>query len=636
MLILCYNQAMHEYLIYVIMAPIGACILLFTFGAVLRFRREAVGKTLLLYLSLILAGLVVNLLELFVPTEKGTLFFGKLYFLFSPFVPLVWFYFSLQFTGLLTSSFRKKMAVFLIIPSITAVMVHIPALMKFFYTDVHFLHVAGYVTYKAEYGPWFWVHGVQSYVLLFAGMLVVVRSYVGSRRIFRVQSLFIVIGQILPLIVNFLYVFRVFPGWHKDYTPVAFALTGIFFFVGMYSHRLLHLVPVARNLIIKNLEAGIIVFDNKFRLIDYNLAAEKIFNFNELMLGIAPDELVPLLKVFGISADQLSGDSEGSFIRKNEGQFYNCQIKKIEIGGKHENGIIVSINNVSEHIRLLDERTNTVDQLKHINEELKKTQQHMIHREKLASIGQLSAGIAHELNNPLSYIKSNMNVLDRYRKELFPAVMDKIRNHLSREYQETLSEGLRDIGQIVDSSLEGLERIIEVVKNLLRFARVDDSNLVDDYDLHEGLESAINITASEFRYDAEIIREYGSIPLIECRGSEINQVIINILANAAQAARDAAAHAGTTQKIWIRTSEKNGFVTCVIENSGSEIPADIREKIFEPFYTTKKPGKGTGLGLSIAWDIIVKRHNGSIQVTSEKNRTAFIIELPVKFAFAQL
>lgn len=622
-----------QYIIFVVMAPIGAGILLFTMGAVLRYRKEPIGQILLLYLLIVMGILVVSILEILVPGKEMTFLFGRLFHLFFPFLPVVWIIFAMHYTGLIYSIKRRILLLLLIVPVITAVIVQTPLINGLFYHKVFFIMQGDYLGFKAVYGPWFWIAGVHSYVLLLAGAFIIIRSFLSSRKMFQVQSVFILIGNLLPLMVNLLYVFRVFSGWYQDFTSPAFALTGIFYFIGIYSHRFLHIVPVARNLVIKNLETAIIVFDNNARMVDYNSKAEEWFSISDNLLGTVLDNDSGLIKTAGFPAYKIPEKKEGSFTRDKNGIYYNFQIKRIISKKGMHIGTIISINDISRQINLLEEKTNTVKQLEHMNEELKKTQLHMIHREKLASIGQLSAGIAHELNNPLSYIKSNFTVLNRYRSDIFIKVIQSMKKDkdISSEEKKQIIESFDDINSIIDSSEEGIQRIINVVRSLLRFAREDTSDEVESFNLNNGIQSAVNITKSEFKYDAEIIMKLGELPPVECRSSEISQVFINILTNAAQATREAS-DKDTSKRIIIKSEYKNNKAFIKITNTGSSIPEEMRNKIFEPFYTTKKPGKGTGLGLSIAWDIIVKRHNGTISVKSADDITSFIIELPVKYS----
>ena len=223
--------------------------------------------------------------------------------------------------------------------------------------------------------------------------------------------------------------------------------------------------------------------------------------------------------------------------------------------------------------------------------------------------------MAHEINNPIAFLKSNFSALRQHFEALrhsFPAAA-------------LPAEVMRDIEGLFRDTEEGFQRVVRVVHSLLAFARVPSAGGLEKYDLHTGIENTLLMARSEYRYVAEIERDYGEIPLIECQGGEINQVLLNIITNAAYALRQRALPGGW---IRIRTRLEGGRVACAIANNGPPIPPADLPRIFAPFFTTKPAGQGTGLGLSIAYDIVVKRHGGELTVASGEE-TTFTITLPV-------
>ena len=270
--------------------------------------------------------------------------------------------------------------------------------------------------------------------------------------------------------------------------------------------------------------------------------------------------------------------------------------------------------------------------------DLQTTQSRLLQQEKMASIGQLAAGVAHEINNPLAFIISNLGTFREYSKELAQfhhALEASLRN------QTTVSSGnkalaeikrlrdtmdidfiLEDIEQIVTESLDGGDRMKQIVQNLKSFARLDEAeNKMAD--LNQGLESTLNIVWNELKYKAKVTKSYGDLPQTMCNPGKLNQVFMNLLVNAAQAIE----HEG---KIDIATRKAGGSIVIEISDTGCGIPPDNLNRIFEPFYTTKEVGRGTGLGLSIAYDI-VKKHDGEIVVDSRIGQgTRFTISLPIR------
>jgi PAS domain S-box-containing protein len=276
-------------------------------------------------------------------------------------------------------------------------------------------------------------------------------------------------------------------------------------------------------------------------------------------------------------------------------------------------------------------------QLEGAYNDLKAAQSRILQQDKMASIGQLAAGVAHEINNPMGFIMSNLNSLQRYTEKLTSfinvqsAALEKLSGapgagSIKEELQEQkqmikLDYLLADIDNLLRESMDGAERVKKIVQDLKTFARLDEAELMAA-DINQGIESAINIIWNELKYKVTLKKEYGDIPLTKCNLGQLNQVFMNILLNAAQAIE-------THGEIVVRTWSENGNIHIMISDTGKGIPADKLERIFEPFYTTKEVGEGTGLGLSIAYDII-KKHNGEIRVTSEIGKgTTFTIVIPL-------
>ena len=271
-------------------------------------------------------------------------------------------------------------------------------------------------------------------------------------------------------------------------------------------------------------------------------------------------------------------------------------------------------------------------ELENAYNELKIAQSQITQQEKMASIGQLAAGVAHEINNPTGFIMSNLGSLQRYMIKIGEFL--KTQDEMIQDLPEAARSGLalkrkalkvdfilEDVVNLVKESLDGAERIKKIVQDLKSFSRVDDSEQ-KLADINAGLESTINIVWNELKYKAVVKKEYGEIPQTKCNLGQLNQVFMNMLVNAA--------HAIDKQgEITIRTWEEDGYIYASVSDTGSGIPADKLNRIFEPFYTTKEVGKGTGLGLSIAYEIM-KKHQGEIRVESEVGKgTTFTVKIPV-------
>ena len=270
-----------------------------------------------------------------------------------------------------------------------------------------------------------------------------------------------------------------------------------------------------------------------------------------------------------------------------------------------------------------------------LNSKLTEAQNQLLQSEKMASVGQLAAGVAHEINNPIGFVKSNLNslrgqvadllqVLSAYQ-DAEPALAG---NHdvlaaIARAKSQADLEFLReDVVNLISESLEGVNRVKKIVDNLKDFSRIDTAEW-HYANLENGLESTLNIVWNEIKYKAAIKKVYGGLPEIECIASQLNQVFMNLLVNAAQAIDE---HGVIT----LSTGFDADFVWVEVADTGSGIKPEHLSKVFEPFFTTKAVGKGTGLGLSLAYGI-VQKHRGKLEVSSELGKgSVFCVTLPRK------
>lgn len=260
-------------------------------------------------------------------------------------------------------------------------------------------------------------------------------------------------------------------------------------------------------------------------------------------------------------------------------------------------------------------------------------QNQFLQQEKMASIGQLAAGVAHEINNPIGYVNSNIHSLQGYLVSL-GAILQKFREALPQLPDESRSDIqnllvaedldfiLEDIPPMLQESLDGISRVKKIVQDLKDFSHPDTGVFVLA-DIHQGLDAAINIAWNEIKYKAEVRKEYASLPMLYVRESQLNQVFLNLLVNAAHAISEGQG------RITIRTNADNHEAWVEIEDTGCGIPPENLPRIFDPFFTTKPVGKGTGLGLSLSHGII-KQHGGRIEVASTPNQgTTFRVILPI-------
>lgn len=411
---------------------------------------------------------------------------------------------------------------------------------------------------------------------------------------------------------------------------------------------------------------GISLIDEEGRIIEWNKTMESIYRINkeEILNKYAwefdyrflperrktPEQFEQLKNSI---LEYLSFDNPHK-VMTVEGAFYTMEMKQkflnvtifpvITTKRKYVGRIVRDITSLK---RAQEEIQKQSEELKFINEnleeqknqlestlsELKKTQSQLIQSEKMASLGVLTAGVAHEINNPVNYINSGLEglkitladwfiIFNKY-EELTLTNAEKIISDIDKLKKEldfnSLQEGMK---LLLTNMQTGIERITEIVKSLRTFARVEENEFKTS-SIHELLDTTLIMLHNQYKNRIEIVKQYGEIPQINCYAGKLSQVFMNLLSNAIQAIFDKG-------KIFISTKhdKHKHQVIISIKDTGPGIPDDKKEKIFEPFFTTKEAGKGTGLGLSISYGII-QQHNGSIEVNSKKDEGAeFIIRIP--------
>jgi two-component system, NtrC family, sensor kinase len=281
----------------------------------------------------------------------------------------------------------------------------------------------------------------------------------------------------------------------------------------------------------------------------------------------------------------------------------------------------------------------TQDQVKLLNStltELKKTQTHLVQSEKMSSLGQMVAGIAHEINNPVNFIFANLPYTTKYTKDLlalvslykqaFPEIPPEIEDFAAEIELDFIEE---DLPQMLNSMKMGTERIRNIVLSLRNFSRLDESDK-KQVDIHQGIDNTLLLLSNRIKNGIYVVKHYGDLPLVECYPSQLNQVFMNLLSNAI----DALIESERSDKIiTISTAlfrEKGArFVKVAIADNGSGIPDSIKDQIFNPFFTTKPVGKGTGLGLAISYKIVVDGHGGTINISKPPGGgTEFYVQIP--------
>jgi two-component system NtrC family sensor kinase len=318
-------------------------------------------------------------------------------------------------------------------------------------------------------------------------------------------------------------------------------------------------------------------------------------------------------------------------------QSFESQEQAVTIPVKNDTeiGLLTeSFNEMSKKIwQARSDLRKKITELESANKELKETQTKLVHSAKMVSLGQLVAGVAHELNNPIGFIYSNMTHLKDYSEKLIELAEVAEKDPpklpaLKAEYE--FDYIVKDLPKLVASCQDGARRTRDIVLGLRNFSRLEEAKL-QEVDVHQSLDTTLNLLQGEIKNRIEVHRQYEPTPLIHCYASQINQVFMNILSNAVQAIEG-------TGHIWISTTalknfkgskDRRGWVQVSIQDSGRGMSPETLDKIFDPFFTTKGVGQGTGLGLSISYGII-QNHGGEIQARTEKGvGTEFIVIIPV-------
>lgn len=324
-------------------------------------------------------------------------------------------------------------------------------------------------------------------------------------------------------------------------------------------------------------------------------------------------------------------------LKKEDGRVYGLLLTLVDVTERAKNRqaleqALAAARDLAEELRLKNR------DLKKNSDRLRRTQEQIIEQEKLATIGQLTAGIAHEINNPLSFVASNLSALGKYfirlreyleaqevvlagLDEKDPALIElaELRRRLKLEHI------LADGDDLIDESLDGAKRLKSIVLDLKSFSRREDGDMAR-VDINTCLKSTLNMVWNELKYKCQVVKELGGdLPPVLCHSQQINQVFMNLLVNAGHAIEE---HGTITVRSW----QEGEAIKVAISDTGSGIAPDVAARIFDPFFTTKKAGKGTGLGLSISMDI-VRAHGGDLKVDSEPGRgTTFTLQLPIDSA----
>lgn len=588
-----------EYTAYLITAPIAVLALVATYAALRRYGAEPPARSLGRYMLLAIWLLVANILELVSPGEFATVLFAKLEYLALLLLPISFDWFCLRYTGH-DRYIRPPARAVLVAASLA--MFAVVATNEWhglFWSRLEFPVVEGFTTLRTSFGPFFWVAAAYTWLLTIVGAFVVLRSYVFERGPYRVRSAAIAAGVLAPGLCNLVYILKLLPSLRKDFTPIGYALGALLFFIGAYLNRSARVIPLARGVVLQELEEGVVFVDPAGRLADYNAFAESLLGLDGSMLGrpaatiaeLAP--LATLLASASVSADGAAAASATIAERSIVARAKRIGDKREPFG---QRGVAITLSDVTERARMQDE--------------LDAARGDLLKREHFAVIGRLSADIAHEIHDPLDYVSAQLAAV---KSSVAGAIGD---------------EGVRaEVFKALRSVDEGLERIGNVSRSLLEYSkRGAGDEEPAPYDLSRGVQNALELSRSDYARVATVDIDLVETPRVMARGSEIDRVLINILRNAAEAIREKASATGARGRIWVRTRIEGYTVVCEIGNDGTPLADRDGQRVFDEFFSSGSDGKG--LGLSISRDVVEKRHGGRLSLAS-RDPVVFRMELPM-------
>jgi len=589
------------YSAYLTVAPLSALTVVVAMVALRSFRTELAARLLSRFMKLSLWLVIASIGTLLAQTVFLVTLFAKLQYLSILILPIAFTGFCLQYTGHDRYVAPRLWIVFAGFAALLFMAVATNELHGLFWSRVEYPVVDGLLTMRPDYGPLFWVAGSCIWGLMALGVLVVLRSYAMERSLYRMRSILVVAGALVPAVLSAFHVFRFIPGSSTDYTPVGFALAGLFMFAGAYLDRAVHVIPLARCVVLQELEEGVVFVDPAGRLADYNLSAETLLGLSSALIGrpvTAIHELDPVSGVFSSA----SVSSDGLAVATVTIADRTIVARARRIGGNQGTarlrGVVMSMADVTERVRMQDE----LDALR----------ADLLRREHFAVIGRLSADIAHEISAPLDYVEAE-----------FGSIKDFAAGSIG-------DEGIRArVFGMVQEAEDGLGSLDRVVHSLLEYARRCNGNETPvPYDLARGVKTALELSRSNYSRVAVVDLDLGDTPQVLARSSEIDRVLLNILRNAAAAVRERVSSTGQLGRIWVKTRLEDSTVVCEIGNDGRPLDEAQGPHVFEEFFSGKLGSKGSALGLSISKDIVERHHAGRLALVS-RAPVVFRMELPI-------
>jgi len=521
---------------------------------------------------------------------SGQIFATNIQYVGIATLPLAWFTFSLRYTGRDQWLTRRNLLLLAIIPLATIVLAWTNGIDGLIWQDRHLDTNGPFNTIAKTYGLWFWVYGTYSYTLIAIGTLILIQRLFRPPRVYREQSIAVVICVVVPLVWNVIYIFKLVPMFRVDLTPSAFVISGLAIAWGLFRYQFFNIIPIARDTVIEDMSDGVIVLDTHNRFIDLNLSAQRIIGYS--LSDVIGQSLSRVLSgqpelVERSNIGVATANVEITIKRGETQRYYESSISPIYDRQSRLTGRLVILHDITER-RLIEAEKKDLEEKAQL-------------ASRLSIIGEMAAGVAHEVNNPLTSVIGYADWLLQHD------IPDEIR---------------KDI-EVINTQAT---RASEILDRLLTFAGHHVVNR-DHVDINRVIETTIELRSHSLaKNNIEIIYQFApDLPKTMADGGQLQQVFLNLIINA----ETSIAEAHDKGMLMVKTETFDNHIRVSIKDDGLGITEENLTKIFQPFFSTRETGKGTGLGLSICHGIISK-HNGRIYVESEFGYGAtFIVELPI-------
>lgn len=565
----------------------------------LRYRKAPAVPTLLYFYAFTILLLLFNLLEITAASRSLTRVYSLAQYISYMYIPLAWVMFALRYTGIVKGQSRPRFVVLFLLP----VLLYVTILLfnELLWPEISYYDYGNYSLLRPSHGPLYWIVFALNYSLIASGTLIMLSSFLRSRSGYYRQSFWFILGSLMPGLANLSYLGNALPGVQIDFTPIGFGFAGVFFFVAIYFHKMVWVLPITRSVILQEMEQPLLVLDTKGWVLDMNRKFEQMFGIDKIRIGTNSRLIEPLREFLDAIGYQPDSFAEGQMESSGRYQWEDRTFQwEVQTSGLANRAVIIQLSDITDKL--------------HMEQQMFLIKDEFMKREKHASIGKLAAGVAHEINNPLAFMQSNFRSL-----KLMISNSELAAN--------------KDFQEIIESLSVGLERIGESVASLLNYTKSGkSSSKPEDFSLEDVCRRTLRFMQYELRNHCHIELDFQGSTEVHGFPNHMSQVIFNILINAMRAIEESGKSTAEGMVI-LRSRSENEEVCLEIENNGRPIDEEMAPHLFDMFFSTKASGWGSGLGLSVSKEIVEVQHKGRLELSST-NPVVFRICLPIRSSAA--